>query len=213
MRSACVLLVAALALPAMAAAQDCLDCVLGIWDDPALTTNRGEIVPFEPKDLYVGMKLAGGISDFAGVEFSVFGLDRDGLLLLGATPLGPKALVWGTVPAPEDTTETSEGVGGVTAAWSTCLEGSVAIMKLVVYATADLSDHVLQVKRSYPTSNSSWRVPILVRCDPPYYSIARVTGACYVLNASSPTGDCAAMQNNPTAVTLATWSGMKQLYR
>ena len=168
MRFACMLLAAAVVVPAIAAAQDCLDCVLGIWDDPALTTNRGEIVPFEPKDVYVGLKLADGIPDFAGVEFSVTGLDQDGLLLLGATPLGPKALVFGTVPAPEDTTETSEGVGGVSAAWSTCLEGSVAIMKLVVYATADLTDHVLQVKRSYPTTNVSWHVPILVRCDPPY---------------------------------------------
>ena len=213
MRVACVLLAAALALPATVSAQDCYDCVLGIWDDPALTTNRGSIVPYEPKTVYVGMKLSQDMRDFAGVEFSVAGLEREGLYLLGATPLGPRALVFGTVPAPEDTTALSEGVGGVTAAWSTCLEGNVALIKLVLYTVEELEDQVLLVKRSYPTTNSEWHTPVLVRCDPPQYSIARVSGGCYLLNPSGAASDCYEMLHGEVAVSQTTWSGMKQLYR
>ncbi len=204
-----MLLAASLVTPALG--QDCLDCKLGIWDDPALTRDKGTIVPGVPKEIYVGLELAGDVEEVSGVEFSIHGLDLGGLYLLGATPLGPRALVFGTAPAPADTTEESTGVGGMTAVWTTCRPGGEALLKLVLFTMEEVSDRVLVVKRSYPTTNPSWRVPVLVRCDPPYYSIARISGGCYVLN---PTGAPIAC-DDPRAVAVQpeTWSGVKQLFR
>lgn len=207
-----VAFVALFVIPGLCVAQDCFDCVLGIWDDPALTSNRGTINVRELKEVYVGMKLANSVEDLSGVEFSISGVDKDGLLLVGAVPLGPRALVFGTIPAPQDTSINSEGVGGITAGWSRCLPGNQALFKLVLYATQPLSDRILQVKRSYPTTNFSWRTPILVHCDPPLYSISRVTGGCYVLNPSGEPIDCLNPQS-VVAVAPTSWSALKSLYK
>jgi hypothetical protein len=212
MRLARILMVAALAAPMAAWAQDCYDCVLGIWDDPALTRDRGTAAPLEPKELYVGLKLDDGIDDVSGVEFSIAGLDQGGLLLLGATPLGPRALVFGTAPAPQDTTAESTGIGGLAAAWTDCRYNGEALFKLVVFALEEVADRVLVVKRAYPTTNPSWRTPVLLRCDRPFYSAARVTGGCYVLNPSGAPVPCP-LAHAVVAVEPETWSGVKQLFR
>ena len=102
---------------------------------------------------------------------------------------------------------------GVMGTASSCLEGNVALMKLVLYAVEDLEDHVLVIKRSYPTTNSAWQTPVLVRCDPPQYSVARVSGGCYLLNPSGAALDCASMLHGELAVNQTSWSGLKQLYR
>jgi hypothetical protein len=211
MRFALALSLAISCAPALAAAQDCFDCVLGIWDDPALTQNRGRISPGEPKEVYVGIKLAGADRVTAGVEFSVSGLDQGGLYLLGATPLGSRAVVFGTVPAPEDTSVTSTGIGGATVAWSQCLEGDVALLKLVLYSVDLIADRMIEVKRSYPPTNPDWGTPIRLHCDAPAYTASRVTGGCYVLNPSGPATSCQSLKL--VGVETATWSGIKTLYR
>lgn len=199
-------------LSGVASGQDCYDCVLGIYDDPALSVNRGTIVPGEPKDVYVGIKLREGDTDLAGIEFSIAGLDDGELYLLGAVPLGPRALVFGTVPAPSDTTKDSEGIGGATVAWSQCPSSHQALVKLTLFAYRALSDKVLVVKRSYPTTNPAWKTPVVVRCAPPAFPIARVTGGCYLLNWSGNIArDCTSAQ--AVAVSTQTWTTVKQFYR
>lgn len=212
MRLVRMLVVVTLAAPVAAWAQDCYDCVLGIWDDPAMTSDHGTIEPLVPKELYVGLELADDIDDVSGVEFSIAGLDQDGLFLLGAIPLGPRALVFGTVPAPRDTTEDSTEIGGASAAWSECRPNGEALLKLVVFALEEISDRVLVVKRSYPPTNPSWHTPLLVRCDPPLYSVARVSGGCYVLNPTGAPAPCP-QAHAVVAVQPETWSGVKQLFR
>jgi hypothetical protein len=132
-------------------------------------------------------------------------------MLLGATPLGPRALVFGTAPSPPDTTAASTDIGGITAAWTRCLEGNVALFRLSIFTVETLVDRVLVVKRSYPATNPDWNAPIMTRCDPPQYSAARVSGGCYVLNPSGAPLDCTAPQ--AVAVLESTWSRMKELYR
>lgn len=211
MRLALACLLTISCAPVLAAAQDCFDCVLGIWDDPALTQNRGRITPGEPKEVYVGIKLADGVRVTSGVEFSISGLDQDGLYLLGATPLGSRAVVFGTVPAPEDTTATSTGIGGATVAWSQCLEGDVALLKLVLYSVDPIADRMIEVKRSYPPTNPDWHTPVHIHCDAPTYTASRVTGGCFVLNPAGPATSCQSLKL--VGVETVTWSGIKTLYR
>lgn len=204
-----------LLLPGLASAQvgNCFDCVLGVWDDEALTSNQGSITANEPKDVYVGIHVAGAVDDLTGIEFSIAGLTSDRLFLLGALPLGPRALVWGTVPAPADTSARSAGDGGATVAWSECQAGNRALMRLTLFATGPISDQVLQVKRSYPTTSPEWRTPILTRCDRPTYSVVRVTGGCYVLNRTG-TKDLSCNDSfAPTAVEPVAWTTVRQFYR
>src|SRR3989442_15275418 len=53
------------------AVDNCFVCVLGIWEDEALTNNVGQIVPNQPKDLFVGIKFAAAYDGLTGIEFSI----------------------------------------------------------------------------------------------------------------------------------------------
>ena len=198
-------------MPILAIADDCFECVLGIWDDEALTTNQGTILPGEPKEIFVGVKLREDIESISGVEFSIAGVDDDDLLLIGAVPLGPRALVWGLAPAPPDTSDTSDQVGGVTVAYSQCVPSHQALLKLTVYTTHDLTDKVLVVKRSYPSTNPNFHTPVFMACDGPYFTMTRLSGGCYVLNPSGNVMDC--LHPNVVAVEEKTWGGVKNLFR
>jgi len=201
-------------VPGLTLAQgDCFDCVLGLWEDPALTVDRGTIQPNELKDIYLGIKLDGTADKLVGVEFSVAGLSlSDGLILVGAVPLGPRALVWGTVPAPADTSVRSTGDGGVTVAWSSCLSGTQALMKLTVFTTSPVVDKVLVVKRSYPPTDPGLGTPLMFSCDPPVYTARRVTGGCYVLNWSGSPVPCV-NSHSVMAVQNETWGAVKTMFR
>lgn len=198
-------------VPAAALAEDCFDCVLGIWNDEALTVTRGTITPGEPKEVFVGVKLREGIESIAGVEFSIAGLADEDLLLIGAVPLGPRALVWGLVPSPPDTTAITTQQGGLTVAYSVCVPSHQALMKLTLYTTHDLTDKVLRVKRSYPSTNSNFNTPLFMACDAPNYTMTRLSGGCFVLNPSGQIVDCS--DNQAVAVVSETWGGVKNLYR
>jgi hypothetical protein len=195
------------------AVDDCFDCVLGLFDDPALTASKGSINVGETKEIYVGVKLANAETSLSGVEFSIAGLNKDGLLVTGTEPLGPRALVWGnSVAAPPDTSATSSGDGGITAAWSLPRENGDALLKITLVATQEVSDRVLLVKRSYPTTNASWRTPIFTRADSPNFTAVRLSGGCYLLNGTGgiATG-CASIMR--VAVREETWSGVKRLFQ
>jgi len=133
--------------------------------------------------------------------------------VLGTEPLGPRAVVWGnTIVSPPDTTATSTGDGGITAAWSMPRAGGEALLKVNVLATEPVADRLLLVKRSYPTSNPEWRTPIFTRADAPSFTAVRLSGNCYALN---PTGgilsDCASISR--VGVAERTWSAVKKLYQ
>ena len=198
-------------VPTLAIAEDCFECVLGIWDDEALTSTQGTILPGEPKDVFVGVKLHEGVESIAGVEFSIAGVSDGDLLLIGTIPLGPRALVWGLAPAPPDTSDTTTQVGGMTIAYSQCVPSHQALLKLTLYTTQDLTDKILVVKRSYPSTNPAFNTPVFMACDAPYYTMTRMSGGCFVLNASGNAMDC--LHPNVVAVEQETWGGVKNLFR
>jgi hypothetical protein len=198
-------------LPAASHAEDCFECVVGIWDDEALTSSQGTILAGEPKDVFVGVKLHEGVPSISGVEFSIAGLADESLVLLGAIPLGPRALVWGLAPAPRDTSDMSTGIGGVTVAFSECVPSNQAILKLTLYTTQDLTDKILQVKRSYPSTNPNFHSPVFMACDPPFFTMTRMSGGCFILNPSGNVQDC--LHPQVVAVQDETWGGVKNLFR
>jgi hypothetical protein len=214
MRTAIALaLAAALAASSASAVDNCFDCVIGIFDDPALTSNRGTIEVGVLKDVYVGVKLTSDETTLAGIELSIAGLNKGGLQVVGTEPLGPRALVFGnSIASPVDTTATSDQVGGISYAASMPRQSGEALLKVTLYATDTIADHVLVVKRSYPTTNSTWHTPVFVRADAPAYTVVRASGSCFVLNPQAGLlGDCQALQR--TNVAMSTWSGVKHLFQ
>ena len=213
MRLARIVLIATLLLPAIGFAQvpSCPECVLGIYDNPSLSQSWGTISILEPKEVYVGMKMSGDLQEFTGVEFSIAGLN-DGVVLMGAIPIGSRPLVFGTLPAPPDTTVDSSGEGGVTAVWgaNACRRSNEALFKLVLFTGEQISNKILTIKRSYPPTNFTWHAAVLTQCDAPSYTATTISGGCYILNPDGP-ADC--VVPNRVAVTAANWTTVKNLYR
>lgn len=199
-----------LAAPSLAAAIDtCPGCVLGLYDDTALTSNFGVSQPGVPKVIYLGIDLAGSETGLSGIEFSVAGLQ--GLLVIGVETLNPGALTLGSLPAPADTSAASAGTGGMNMAWTTCQpRGALVRISLLHFAPA--VNHVLRVLHKFPQSNPLYnRLPVFTRCDSPNFTAVRTQGGCYVLN---PDGDPSTLCPVGTvAVNSRTWSGVKQLFR
>lgn len=117
------------------AIDSCSQCVLGIWDDPGLSSNVGEIVSSQPKDIYVGIKFAEGFDETIGISFSVGGLSP--FLVLGVEPLvASTVVICDDVSAPADTSQ----IGGCTFFWPSCLVGNQALLRitLLTYSNATI---------------------------------------------------------------------------
>jgi hypothetical protein len=201
LKSAFWIILALLGMPPQARATDsCFDCVLGIWDDPAMTRNHGSIIVGQPKYVYVGIKFAGGHSRLWSVSFSIAGLRQ--LLVLAEEPLLP-ALVFGSVPAPADTSMSSQGLGGIDIGWYSCLVGDQALLRVTLLASSEATNQLLQVKRKYSTGFPDVSTPFFNQCDPPD-TRTRATGGYYILN----------WDGDPTVrVDGVTWSAVKEIYR
>src|SRR5262249_34369108 len=110
---------ALLLLPGLAFAQMCVtvncgQCFLQLFDDQAMTQVCGTIVPLQPKAIYLGLRLSSPETGFAGVEFSIAGMD--GLVVLSREyPVSVPNVELGTPLAPPDTTGTA--TGGMIVAW------------------------------------------------------------------------------------------------
>jgi hypothetical protein len=182
----------------------CFDCTFGLYDEPELIHPFGDIVPFTFKDIYMGVKFASPETGLTVAEFSISGLQEGSNLLLGAfepvTPIPPN-FIYGSPPAPPDTSATSTGQGGMDAAWHDCVIGSQALFRLRLMAMGPIANHVLRIMHRFPTSNPNYlRSPIYTRCDSPFFTPVRVTGLDYTLN-------------GVVSVEGNSWSVMKQLYR
>jgi hypothetical protein len=184
------------------AIDSCSQCVLGIWDDPALSSNVGEIVPGQPKDIYVGIKFAEGFDEIVGISFSVDGLSP--FLVAGVEPIVPTAIACGGINAPADTSMTSHGVGGCVFAWPGCLVGNQALLRVTLLTSSNVTNGLLQVKRQYPPPHPDVRTPVFSQCNSPQFTPTRVKGGYYILN----------WNGDPSVrVDGATWSVVKRLYR
>jgi hypothetical protein len=181
---------------------NCFECVLGIWDDPVLSTNLGEIVAGQPKDIYIGIKFAGGFGETSGISFSVAGLRE--FLVTRVERIVPSFVVFGDIWAPADTSMASQGTGGMIVAWPGCLVGNQALLRVTILTFSEVTNAVLKVKRKYPAPHLDIRTPVIHQCDRPVYTLTRVTGGFYILN-----------WNGDPSVGLegATWTTVKHLYR
>jgi hypothetical protein len=185
------------------ATDSCFECVLGIWDDPALSSNLGRIVVGQPKDVYVGIKFAEGFNETCGISFSVAGI-RSELLVVGVEPIAPTIDLLQPIAAPADTSMGSHGVGGADWAWSQCLVGNQPLLRVTLLAFSDVTNVLLQVKRRYPPFPPDARTPVFAQCDNPQFTVTRVTGGYYILN----------WNGDPSVrVDGASWSMVKHLYR
>lgn len=195
-----------------AAVEDCPACILGIWDDDQLTRNYGYSAPGEFKYVYVGLRAPETMRLFRNVEFSIAGLrPEDGLLVLGIScNQGAIPSCIGTAASPADTSATSTGTGGLTTFWFDCFGDGQPLISILFLHLGPEPDHVLQVKRRYPTSNPAWHTPVLFACgEPPV--VVRVSAGCYVLNPTPGQTTPCVLENVPAAVP--TWSRVKSLYR
>ena len=192
--------------------QNCFDCVIGIWDDPALASNIGTIEPNIPKDIYIGIKFAGNYDRLAGMEFSIAGMrfEEDGITLLSVTEIIPVGIQLGVFQAPADTSRTSIETGGINLAWTLPVVGDNALLKLQILTFEPTTDKILRVKRRYPTTNPVYHTAIFNIPDPPIWSAVRASVGCYIMNWS---GDPMISCNVVTSVEESTWSGVKQLFR
>lgn len=189
----------------------CFGCNLGIFDDLAMTSNRGTMEVGTPKDLYIGIQYGSGFSALTGIELSVAGIrsDADGILVIALDPVEPAALILGSLPAPADTSSTSVGLGGINMVWSTCLSNNRALSKLTLLSFIPISNKIITVKRKYPTSNPvQWHTPILTLCDNPVFTAVRLTGGCYGINVPPGPLPCDVV----VSVESKTWSQLKALY-
>jgi hypothetical protein len=197
-----------LIVPGMALAQSepvsCFDCVLGLWDEAEQIHNTGTMAQFTPKIVFLGIKYAGDQSCLTGLELSVAGLEG---FLVSIAAIVPASATLGTIPAPPDTSVTTEGTGGLNIAWASGLSGDQALLRITLISTSPPPpDRVLVVKRRYPTTNAAWQTPVILGCNAPFFTPARVTGACYIIN---PTGNPVGCQ---VPVTESTWTRVKQLF-
>jgi hypothetical protein len=185
------------------ATDNCFQCLLGIWDDPQLTRNVGEIVVGQPKVVYVGIKLAEGFEGISGIALSIAGLSAFSIVLVEQIP-PPGADTMERIEAPADTTLGSTQMGGATYAWSSCLIGDQPLLKLTLTTSVPITNGILKVKRRYPTLPVDARTPVITQCDNPDFTPTRVTGGHYILN----------WNGDPNvAVAGASWSLVKSLYR
>jgi hypothetical protein len=213
MKSGALVLIALLSLTLPAPARSgvgpdyCRDCVLGLFDQPQMLTNFGDITPGVPKDLYLGIRLTPAVQGLVVIEFSVAGvrLAEDGILIVtveGVTNPLPNILL-GTVPAPADTSASSNQVGGMAVAWPSCIVGSQALLRIQILTFAPIPNGKrLLVMHRFPPTNPNFGLahPAIALCDAPIYTPLLVRGGDYILNPV-------------IQVEGKTWSGVKDLYR
>jgi hypothetical protein len=209
-----------LVLPAVAAAQPvpaCPDCVLGLWDDPALTSNYGTVTAGTMKDIYLGIKLGAGENGISGLEFSIYGMrnDTDGVIVTGTEWTTMPALTIGsTTSAPADSSAASTGTGGLNVGWTGCLTPTAGtnlnLARISFLTFTPLSNKIFSVLHKFPVSNTRWTgSPIFTRCNPPAYTAVIPARGCYVANWDGTTVlSCA--PKVPVAPT--TWSTVKRLF-
>jgi len=192
--------------------QDCFGCVLGIWDEQGLISTHGMIEPNVPKDVFLGIKFADPFSALLGVEFSIAGMrfEENGIVVLDVQELIPAPGQLGDLRAPADTSRTSTGRGGLTLAYSQPVFFDAALLKITILSLGPVSNHVLQVKRHYPTTNPAWNTAVFIRPDIPYYTAVRISVGCYDLNWDGQQGTGC---QGTTGLQEATWTRVKRLYQ
>ncbi len=155
------------------------DCVLGLYDDEAMTQTIGT-PSGSSKAIYLGIKYDGVTpAQLTGIEFSISGLAPFDVVV---EPRDDPAVVLGTPQTPAGI-DSLYGQGGMNIAWAQCLPGErvLARLTLVPKTLWPSGGAALEVRRHYPPSNSALPYPLVVDCDEPYYTARGVRGGRYFL--------------------------------
>lgn len=157
----------AVALGATAASAEstvCRDCLLGVYDDQAMTRTRGTISLFQIKSVYLGVELATGVRID---ELSFRATYPAGFTVIDITPYVAGA---------------TYDIAGNTAQvrWPSCVSGTRALFRVRVLTTQTVRNGLVQLTQSEGQAcgngaTASWILP----------------AGCYVLNPSTSAPPCA----------------------
>lgn len=142
----------------------CRDCLLGVYDDQAMTRTRGSIQIFQVKSVYLGVQLSPGVQID---ELRFTASYPPGFTVIDVSPLVSGATY-------------DVGANSAHVTWSQCVTGTRALFRVRVLTTTTVRDGLVQLRQSEGSAcgngaTSSWILP----------------AGCYVLNASSSTPPCA----------------------
>jgi hypothetical protein len=104
------------------------------------------------------------------------------------------------------------GPEGGNVAYSSCQSpsaGPVLWYTISIYATTEVTDHVVEVIARTPSSNPFFNCPLVTLCDVPIYSIVCMAGSQARIN--PPVG--VTCNDVVVGVEPRTWSAVKDLYR
>jgi len=104
--------------PALAQQLDCSNCILGVYDDPAMSATAGRIDRYVPKTLYLGLRLEPGRIEVASILFDI--LFPTGFTVLGAESYIPEANV------------VQVSASGVQVTWPGCIAGSQLLFRIEI---------------------------------------------------------------------------------
>lgn len=148
---------------AAASADVCQDCVLGVYDDLAMTRRTGTVSIFQVKSVYLGLQLGPGV----GIDELTF----DATYPAGFTVVDVTAYVSGA----------TYDVGGNSASvrWTQCVSGTRALFRVRVLTTVSVRDGLVQLHQVMARGCTggtprSWLLP----------------STCYVINPTRGTPPC-----------------------
>lgn len=171
---------------------------IGLYFDSQGRSCSGTIRPGEPDTVFVIAKMR-GMSEcgIAGAEFRFTGV--------------PDGWTTHSVPQPELLVVGDPMLDGTTVGFR-CEHpesGSILLYRVVVVASEEVDDLQFQVESRESPTSPDFLCPLLVLCDYPAFTKVCVEGWTCQVNSTAPQRPCA----TPVAVTTATWTQIKTLYR
>lgn len=146
-----------------AAGEVCQNCLLGVFDDQAMTRRTGSVSIFQVKSVYLGMEL--------DADVSIDELTFDATYPTGFTVVDVTAFVSGA----------TYDVGGNSAAvhWPACVSGTRVLFRVRVLTTTSVRNGLVQLHNVVARgcnvgTPESWPLP----------------STCYVINPSGGTPPC-----------------------
>jgi len=197
---------------------------LGVYGDLAGTQCCITAAPFTPSNAYLISTLAGLTADgVTGAEFRVEIYPAPtGAYIIQWTPNPSLAVSLGS-PV-DDTPLDPNDPKGCNLAFATCQPvtpgerinwGTLGFVAL----SATPPEIALRIRQKTPPSNPTLKAPLFVLCDAPTYTAVVMTLTQDDLGGEEPVAFTAYVNKNgctecgPVAVTPATWSGVKGLFR
>jgi hypothetical protein len=163
---------------------------IGVYFDPNATITAVDVPQNTMGRFYILALLGGGVAaGMTGAEFRVTGVPAEWFVAVTPNP-HPNFLQIG---------QPLSNVG-VNCAFPTCQTAPIITLYTVDFlATTAVSNLELRVRPRNPPANPNFPCPLMVRCDPPSFSLVCATGGVAYINPV-------------VAVTPSSWSQVKAIY-